>query len=287
MEVYLLELIADVGVEYLRRGNSKMPMANVNGININYRVEGQGEPLIMISGSGLDLSSWRSQTASFRKYYRIITFDYRGVGKSDKPAGPYTIKMMADDVLGLMDHLGIEKAHVFGVSMGGMIAQELAINHPERVDKLVLGCTYARRDGTSGFTSEINKALEAYERSSRDKASQRRLAYAFMDSVFNKWSYRAFLPLIKIAIRFSAIRGSAGQSDALLAHDAADRLGMIKASTLVITGTEDRLVNPVSSEVIASLVPRARLVKVIGGGHSFYMEMRDEFNREVLDFLRN
>jgi pimeloyl-ACP methyl ester carboxylesterase len=265
-----------------------MPEAKVNGITIDYKVEGQGEPLIMISGAGSDQSNWRSQTASFKKYYRTITFDNRGSGKSEKPAGPYTIKTMADDTIGLMDHLGIEKAHVLGVSMGGMIAQELAINHPERVDKLVLGCTFARRDGTSGFSLEINKALEAYERSSRDKASQRRLASVFIDLVINKWSYRVLiLPLMKIAIRFGATIGSAEQSEALLAHDAADRLGMIKASTLVMTGTEDRLVKPVSSEVIASLVPKAKLVKVLGGGHNFSIEMSGEFNREVLDFLRS
>jgi len=265
-----------------------MPMANVNGININYTVQGQGEPLIMICGSAAAQSSMRSQTASFKKYYRTITFDNRGVGKSDKPAEPYTIKMMADDTVGLMDHLGIEKAHVLGVSMGGMIAQELAINYPERVDKLVLACTFARRDGTSGFTSKINEAIDAYAKSSHDKASQRRLFGVFMDSVFSKWSYRVFiLPLVRIATRFWSPKGAAEHSEALMAHDAADRLGMIKASTLVITGAEDRLVNPVSSEVIASLVPNAKLVKVSGGGHNFPIEMRSEFNKEVLDFLRN
>jgi len=262
-----------------------MPMANINGININYRVQGQGEPLIMISG--FPSTNWRPQTKAFKKYYRTITFDNRGSGKSDKPAGPYTMKIMADDTVGLMDHLGIKKAHVLGMSAGGMIAQELAINHPERVNKLVLACTFARRDGTSGYTSEINKAIEAYERSPRDKGSQRRLAGVTMDAVFNKWSYRVLLPLIKLAIRFSAIKESAEQSEALMAHDAADRLGMIKAPTLVLTGTEDRLVNPVSSEVIASLIPKAKLFKVSGGGHAFSAEMSGEFNKEVLDFLRN
>jgi len=265
-----------------------MPIANVNGININYKVQGQGEPLIMIMGAGSAQSGWRFQTGLFKKYFRTITFDNRGVGKSDKPAGPYTMRMMADDTIGLMDHLGIEKAHVLGGSMGGMIAQELAINYPERVDKLVLAGTFARRDETSGFSSEINKAIEAYEASSRDKASQRRLFGVFMDSVFNKRAYRVFMaPLMKIAIRFSATKGVAEQFEAILVHDAADRLGMIKASTLVITGTEDRAIKPISSEVIANLVPKAKLVKMLSGGHNFPIEMRDEFNREVLDFLRN
>lgn len=265
-----------------------MPMANVNGININYSVEGQGEPLIMISGAGADHTAWRYQVGSFKKHYRTITFDNRGVGKSDKPAGPYTFKTMADDTIGLMDHLNIEKAHVLGVSMGGMIAQELAINHPERVNKLVLGCTFARRDETSGFSPEVNKAIEAYERSSRDGASQRRLAGLMIDLGINKWSYRVFiLPLLKITIRFTAPKGVAEQFEALLAYDAADRLGMIKASTLVITGTEDRTIKPTSSEVIARFVPKAKLVKVPGGGHNFPIEMRGEFNREVLDFLKN
>jgi pimeloyl-ACP methyl ester carboxylesterase len=265
-----------------------MPIAKVNGININYRVQGQGEPLIMIMGAGSNQGGWRFQTGLFKKHFRVITFDNRGVGKSDKPAGPYSMRMMADDTVGLMDHLGIEKAHVLGGSMGGMIAQELAISYPERVDKLVLAGTFARRDGVSGFSPEIDEAIEAYERSSRDEASQRRLFGVFMDSVFNKWHYRVFMgSLMKVAIRFFSPKSVAEQFEAVLVHDAADRLGMIKASTLVITGTEDRALKPVSCEVIASLVPKAKLVKVLGGGHNFPIEMRDEFNREVLDFLRN
>jgi 3-oxoadipate enol-lactonase len=263
-----------------------MPKAEINGITLDYVVEGEGEPLIMIIGLGSDQSNWRLQTALFKKYYRTITFDNRGAGKSDKPTGPYTINMMADDTVGLMDHLGIEKAHIIGVSMGGMIAQELAINHPERVDKLVLGCTFARRNGTSGFSSEVSKALEAYDGSSHDLSSLRKLVNVIIDLTFNKRSYRVLaLPLMKVAIRSSALDGFVEQLEAVLAHDAADRLGRIKVPTLVIAGTEDRVIKPVSSEVIASLVPMAKLVKVEGGSHGFSGEMSSEFNREVLDFL--
>ena len=263
-----------------------MPKAEINGITLDYMVEGKGEPLIMIIGLGSDQSNWRLQTASFRKYYSTITFDNRGAGKSDKPTGPYTMSMMVDDTDGLMDHLDIEKAHILGVSMGGMIAQELAINHPEKVDKLVLGCTFACRDETSGFSSEVSQALEAYDGSSHDLMSLRKLVNVIIDLTFNKRSYRVLaLPLMKAAIRSSSLDGFVEQLEAVLAHNAADRLGKIEAPTLVITGTEDRVIKPVSSEVIASLVPKAKLAKVEGGSHGFSGEMSREFNREVLDFI--
>jgi 3-oxoadipate enol-lactonase len=265
-----------------------MPKAKVNGVTIDYRIEGQGEPLILIIGLGSDQSNWRLQIGLFKKYFRIITFDNRGAGKSDKPAGPYTIGLMADDTVGLMDDLGIGKAHILGVSMGGMIAQELAINHPEKVDKLVLGCTFCRRNGGSGFSPQVSEALKAYSRSSRDEASLRSLVYTIIDLTFNTKPYRALaIPAMKMAIRFSPLTGYREQLGAELGHDAAERLGLIKASTLVITGTEDRVINPASSDLIADLVPNAKLVKVEGGSHGFSGEMSDEFNREVLDFLRN
>jgi 3-oxoadipate enol-lactonase len=263
-----------------------MPRAKVNGINMNYMVEGQGDPIVMIMGLGGARSSWRFQTGFFKKYYRTVTFDNRGVGKSDKPASPYTIRMMADDTIGLMDQLSIVKAHVLGVSMGGMIAQELAINHPERVEKLVLGCTFARA-GSSADSPEMNKAMETYGKSSQNEVSQRRLISTMLDLSFNTWSNRVFiLPFAKIAIRFFSIAGITEQMKAVSTHDTVERLKMIRAQTLVITGTEDKLVNPISSEIIAKLVPNAKLVRLPGGGHTFFMEMHSDFNREVLHFLK-
>lgn len=125
----------------------------MNGINVDLSKEREPlvEPLVVFMGMGATRSSWRYQTETFRRYFRTVTFDNRGVGKSDKPAGPYSIKMMADETLGLMDHLGIERAHVLGVSLGGMIAQELAASHPERVDRVVLGCTFAKAGPTPTF----------------------------------------------------------------------------------------------------------------------------------------
>jgi pimeloyl-ACP methyl ester carboxylesterase len=266
-----------------------MPRANINGIKIDYRIEGKGDPLVMIAGFISAKNSWSFQTRLLKKYYRTITFDNRGSGKSDKPTGPYTIRMMADDTIGLMDHLDIEKAHFLGLSMGGMIAQELAINYPERVDKLVLASTFACIDDTSGLTLEASKRMGAHNRSLSKKVEIRRVVDTTFDLAFNKtFSRNLIVPLIRNMVRLSdtyIFNGLVGQRGAILAHDSADRLKLIKASTLVITGTNDRLVKPISSEVIANLVPYAKLVKVEGGSHVFNIEMRSEFNREVLDFL--
>ena len=129
-----------------------MPKARVNGISINYSVEGRGEPLFLIMGFSGSKMAWFFQRGAFRKHFQVVTFDNRGVGQSDKPPGPYSMKMFADDTVGLMDHLGIDKAHVLGASMGGMIAQHIALSHPERVRKLVLSCTVASRQGGGGHS---------------------------------------------------------------------------------------------------------------------------------------
>jgi len=258
-----------------------MPLASLNGIHISYQVEGQGEPLVMIMGFTASRIGWIPQRRFFRKYLRIITFDNRGAGKSDKPPGPYSTRMMADDTVKLMDVLGIEKAHIMGLSMGGMITQELAINYPQRVMKLVLASTYARQDETSGDTLEQAEFLHV---------APEKKASALIGLAFNKPFYRfTFGLLAGFQTRFigaSGRVGIAGQSEACLKHDTLDRLSSITAPTLVIVGTGDRIIKPVSSEVIARKIPNAKLVKVEGASHYFSFEMKNVFNREVLNFLK-
>ena len=267
-----------------------MPKARVNGINISYKVEGSGEPLVLIMGFTGTRRGWIFQRPAFRKYFQLVTFDNRGVGGSDKPSSPYTMRAMADDTIALMDHLGIDKAHILGVSMGGMIAQEVAINYPERVRKLVLGCTFARVDEMGGHTSEYAKALGLQEGSSADELRSLaivKVLSAVFSIAFNRRLYRMIVvPLSPLYARLLAGEGVAGQFEAILGHDTADRLHMIEAPTLVITGAGDRLIKPSSSEVLANSIPNARLVSFEGGSHAFFVEMRGRFNREVLDFLR-
>jgi len=257
-----------------------MPLAKLGDININYSVEGEGDSLVMIMGFSSPMIGWYYQAPFFRRHYRVVIFDNRGVGESDKPQGPYSTRMMAEDTVHLMDNLGIEKANVMGASMGGMIAQELVINHPERVNKLVLACTYACQDETSGSTPEMAKLA---------LLPPGKMANAMLSLAFNKPLYRfTFGLLSKVWSMLTATSdtvGIEGQREACSNHNTLERLRLITASTLVIVGTGDRLIKPVSSEVISSRIPRSRLVKVEGGSHTFMVEMRDAFNREVLNFL--
>ncbi|MDD4924452.1 MAG: alpha/beta hydrolase [Dehalococcoidales bacterium] len=266
-----------------------MPEAIINGININFKVEGDGEPLVMIMGVASTQKAWYFQTRFFRKHFRVITFDNRGCGESDKPSEPYFIRDMAEDTAGLMNHLGIEKAHILGISMGGMIAQELAINYPEKINKLILGCTFARRIEPGGISADIAKKLGYegnYSYSDLLSVPVKDIVVALSKLAFNKKINRLFLlPMMKFWIAKMDISGISNQIAAIWEHDAMERLKLINASTLVITGDADRVINPKSSEVLAEMVPDSKLVEYKGGSHAFFVEMRERFNNEVLAFL--
>lgn len=266
-----------------------MPEAFANGINISYKLEGQGNPLVLIMGFAGTRRAWIFQRMAFKKHCQVITFDNRGVGHSDKPSEQYSTRVMADDTVALMDHLGIHRAHILGVSMGGMIAQEIAIRHPERVQKLVLGCTFARSDETGGHTADYYRSLGHPKASSdaelRGVPAWKVLAADYSLAFNNKLLHLIVTPLASTYARFTATEGLAPQYGALLGHDALDRLHLIQSPTLVITGTEDRVIRPASSEVLANRIPNAKLVRVEGGSHAFFVAMKSRFNREVLDFL--
>ena len=267
-----------------------MPIADVNGINTYYQVQGRGEPLLLIMGLSGDHGAWFFQVRAFKPHYTVITYDSRGIGRTGRPVAPSSIRDLADDAVGLMDHLGVDKAHVLGVSMGGMVAQEIAINYPDRVSKLILGCTTAGGEHTDDMHPALAKALGIKGEVTRDDLESEdfgRWLGPIMSLSFNKWRYRIPLWfLAKSYLRRVGVRGTVGQLRAIMGHTTEDRLHLIQAPTLVMAGTKDRLVLPRRSEAIASRIPGARLVMVKGGSHAFQAEMRIQFNREVLSFLK-
>jgi pimeloyl-ACP methyl ester carboxylesterase len=267
-----------------------MPKAKVNDISINYSIEGKGEPLLLLMGFAAPKIAWFFQKRTFRKHFQVVSFDNRGTGHTSKPTGPYSMQMFANDTIGLMDHLRIDKAHILGISMGGMIAQHVALSHPERVRKLVLSCTFAGRKGDSGHSPEYLHYLGISSDESDDEFrlvdTEEIMGAVVSLSTNNRLLGFVGKPLTRIIAGCLVTKGTREQFEAILGHDILEQLPEIQAPTLVIAGTQDRIVNPKSSDVLAGAIPGAKLVKVEGGSHAFFMSRRGRFNKEILDFLR-
>lgn len=266
-----------------------MPKAKVNDVELFFKIHGDGFPLLLIMGFGGGGDAWFFQTRAFKKYYKVIVFDNRGMGKTQRSPAPYTIKTMADDAAGLLKHLGIEKAHVLGMSLGGRVAQEIAITYPDMVEKLILVCATSKDEDSA--TPGMLEALDVKEGDTKVdfRSIDFRKAYSKIVSLaYNKTLYRTiFVPLAKLQSRRIDIEAQLELMEAGVGHNTLDRLHTIKAQTLVMTGTEDRIVYPKASEEIASKIPNAKLVKLEGGSHALFFEMQGKFNKEVLDFLRD
>ena len=206
---------------------------------------------------------------------------------------------MADDAAALLDHLKIERAHVLGVSMGGMIAQELVLRHPERVRKLVLAATFPEPDAATEqnrtviFTQIGGSITESGEMKIDVSAMNPLLFFQhLLPLVFNPSFIQNELPklmqMFSGALQYGfSIEAIMGQMQAVMGHKATDRLGTIAAPTLVLTGDADRLIAPANSDVLARSIPGARLVEIPDGSHGFNFEMPDRFNGAVLEFLAN
>ncbi len=274
-----------------------MGTATVGAIDLYYEEQGSGYPLLLIMGLAADSQAWLFQVPALSPHYRTITFDNRGVGRSSKPPGPYSIAAMADDAAGLLDVLGVERAHVVGVSMGGMIAQELALRHPARVRGLVLACTFAEPDEGVHRTrqqslTELGGHVGADGQVALDlsKIDPMMVFQSLMPRVFSPAFLMSELPklmqlfggALQWGISMDAILA---QVEATIGHRTTDRLPQITAPTLVITGDADLLIPPSNSDILARAIPNAKLVKVPGGSHGFNFETPEIFNREILDFL--
>jgi pimeloyl-ACP methyl ester carboxylesterase len=216
----------------------------------------------------------------------VIAFDNRGAGQTDAPDHPYTTRMMAEDTVGLMDALGIETAHVLGASMGGMIAQEIVLNHPRRVRSLQLHCTLGRPDRYLRAQLDVGRV----QRRSLTREDALRAGYLWL---FAPATYDERPEFVETIVENAlanpypmSLTGFEHQCDAVHAHDALDRVNAIACPTLISVADEDILVPPRFSHALAERIPGSRFLLVEGAGHGYFWERPDVFNAMCLDFLQ-
>jgi pimeloyl-ACP methyl ester carboxylesterase len=263
-----------------------MPYSSAPGFPLYYEEHGSGFPLLLINGLGSDHREWLHQLPAFAPRFRVVAFDNRGTGKSAVPPGPYTTAQMADDAAALLRSLGIPRAHVLGVSLGGMIAQEAALRHPDLVERLVLGCTGPGGGLSVRPSPEAMAAFAAPEGGDAESELRRMIPFLYSDACRTDRPEEIEAFIRRRMESPTPPAGYAAQLAAAVTHDAAARLERIRSKTLVITGDADRLVDWENSLRIAGRIPEAKLVVLPGAPHRLFAERADDFNREVLQFLQ-
>jgi len=264
-----------------------MPKAKVNDIEIAYQIQGSGEPLFLIGGYTMVKESWELQVAELKTQFRVITFDNRGVGETTLPSEPFSIVDMAADTVGLMDALDIDAAHIFGVSMGGLIAQTLALDYPDRVKKMALGCT--THGGRHAIQPE-KAVMGALARAADPDLPAEEVVRIKVPIILSERFIREEPERVAEFSRFSidhapTPKGAAGQMAALSVFNVKRRLHEIRCPVLVITGSEDRMMPPGNADLLAQGIPGAELHVVEGAGHMFFYEKPHEVNRVLADFF--
>ncbi|HEX3519349.1 MAG TPA: alpha/beta hydrolase, partial [Solirubrobacteraceae bacterium] len=245
----------------------------VGDIELSYERSGSGPPLLAIMGmSGTALHWGEPFLAELRESFDVIAYDHRGVGESSHLDGELTIAQLAEDAHGLLAALEIDAAHVLGISMGGMVAQELALAHPESVLTLTLGCTYCGGEGSAHAAPEvIQRLFEAMSSGDRERAI--RAGWEINVSAQKAGEEDAYATFLEIAQRRAvAVPVVMAQAQAILAHDTRERLGGLTMPTLVLHGTEDQMLPVQNGRLIASLIPDAQLEIFDGVGHLFFWE---------------
>lgn len=262
-----------------------MGFAQVNGIQLYWEAAGEGTPLVLIEGLGYATWMWRHQIPAFSPHYQVIAFDNRGTGQSDKPESMYSVQLMADDTAGLLRELGIERAHILGVSLGGFIAQQLAVCHPELVDRLILWSTGFGGPNMVVMSAEtaarvLNPAGDTFQekmRCSLSTAVSRHTMQNRPELVAGIIQGVSANPQPPFAYRNQAIAGATFNGE--------EQLPRLTGPVLVMAGSEDEVVPPINARLIGDRLPQAQVKTVNGGGHLFFMERPAEANHAVLEFL--
>ena len=264
-----------------------VPYASVRDLEVYYEVHGNGPPLLLISGTGNDLRHTPAEMMPVNEHFTTVHYDQRGLGRTSRPTGPYSMADYGDDAAALLDAVGWDRAHVLGISFGGMVAQQVAARHPSRVDRLVLACTSS--GGAGGSSADLLAASQL--------RPDKRLAHhlALLDQRNDPETGRLAPDLDALLERGAAqqaaaendpeaARGARLQLEARAGHDTWDLLPEITTPTLVIGGRHDGLAPPENQEALARRLPNAELAWA-DGGHAFFLQDPSSWTR-VIDFLR-
>jgi pimeloyl-ACP methyl ester carboxylesterase len=263
-----------------------VPTADIGQNTLHYERRGSGDPLVMIMGMSGNTGHWGEPfLQELERDFELLVFDNRGVGQSAAVAADFTIADMASDTAGLMDALGVDAAHVMGISMGGMIAQELVLAAPERVRGLVLGCTYPGGPGSSLAGPEVMQRLAGPMMSGDREAAIRagweaNVSRAFAADDVNWQTFH------QVALRNpTSVQAIMRQMGAIGRHDTSARLESVQAPALVIHGTHDEMLSPDNARILAERIPNARLEILDGVGHLFFWELPERSAELVREFL--
>lgn len=260
-----------------------MPYTRNGDTNIYWDESGAGDPLLLIMGLGYSSEMWHRTLPILRQHYRTIAFDNRGVGKSEVPAGPYTMAQMAADAAAVMDAAGVGRAHVLGVSMGGMIAQELAIAYPERTRSLVLACTSCGGRESARAEQNVIDVLMARAAMPPEEGFRAMAPYIY-DAATPRERIEEDLAMRRRG--FPTPEGYAAQLQAILGWTSFDRLQKIQAPTLILHGESDQLVPPENAWILARIIRGSRLVMLPHASHIFTTDQPEAAHRAVLEFLK-
>ena len=267
-----------------------MPNAKVNDIELFYEARGEGDPLVLISGLGYPMWQWHLMLPHLEKHFQVITLDNRGVGQSDIPAGPYTASMLAKDTVGLLDALGIDKAIVMGHSMGGFVAQAMALEYPERVNKLILAST---NFGGPRHVPVTPEAMAVLSDVTSDPVTRFKnglvvsTAPGFAErqpELIQKWlDWRVANPL-----DMAGYQAQMGIGLALLAEAASfeNKLPNISAPTLILFGAHDKVVPPANADLLAKQIAGSQIRILPDAGHFFPLEVPEEAAQAVIQFAK-
>lgn len=264
-----------------------MAKVNANGIEIYYEIHGDGDPLVLIEGLGYSTWMWYKQIEELSKHFKVIIFDNRGVGETEKPDEEYSVSLFADDLAELLSSLNIKKTHILGVSMGGFIAQEFGLKYPDMVNKLILCSTsfgglnsipipqetlniMLKGGGKYESKEEIIEAIGTALNKDTLKENYNVIEKIMTEKVKN--------PQPKYAYQRQLMAGAS--------FNAEERINNIKADTLILAGIGDRVVPYKNSELIKEKVLHAEVQLIEDAGHVFFMERPDITNKIIIDFLK-